>query len=252
VHAAGGHRIDRLRRPDGGLWRVFHSGRAKIDGMLEDFGGVALGLVTLAQALPPTRAAAAGRYLEAAEQLADLAVKTFWDEQRRAYHLAPRSLGDLLVPTFALHDNAVPSGASLLTEALVTLGALTGRARHLEQARAWVEQVHDELTTQPMALGHLWLAADALLDGAPEVTVVGTATALGPFRDFFADTYLPTVATLLHLSGAPPHPVVKELLDQRPARGDVSAFLCRAFACQPPVSTVAALSEALQGTSAKQ
>ncbi len=54
---------------------------------------------------------------------------SFWDGDKRAYLAAPKGNTDLFVPTYTLHDNAVPSGASTLTEALVTLGALTGRTR---------------------------------------------------------------------------------------------------------------------------
>jgi uncharacterized protein YyaL (SSP411 family) len=224
--------LSRMRRPDGGLWRTFHSGAARIDAMLEDYGDVAAGLVALYQATFDAK------YLEAAEQLADFAVKTFWDSEKRAYLAAPKGNTDLFVPTYTLHDNAAPSGASTLTEVLVTLGALTGRSRHLEQARAYVEQVHHELTTQPMALGHLWLAADSLLDGAAEVSVVGTHEAMTPFVKVLNTTYLPTLAVHRHESGAAVPPVAREVLEGRPFRGDVAAYLCRSFACQAPVSTL--------------
>ncbi len=224
--------LSRMRRPDGGLWRTFHSGAARIDGMLEDYGDVAAGLVALYQATFDAK------YLEAAEQLAEFAVKTFWDAEKRAYLAAPKGNTDLFVPTYTLHDNATPSGASTLTEALVTLGALTGRARHLEQARAYVEQVHHELTTQPMALGHLWLAADSLLDGAAEVSVVGTREAMAPFVRMLNTTYLPTLAVHRHEKGASVAPIALEVLEGRPVRGDVAAYLCRSFACQAPVSTL--------------
>ena len=235
--------LSRMRKPDGGLWRSFHSGVARIDGMLEDFGDVASGLVALYQATFEPR------YLEAAEELVDLAVRSFWDESKRAWLAAPKGQGDLLVPTYVLHDNAFPSGASTLAEALVTLGALTGRTRHLEQARLYLEQVHGELTKQPMAVGHLWLAADALVDGAPEVTVVGSQPSLAPFVNFFAKTYLPTVALHAHVAGAPVPAITREVLEGRPSRGDVAAYLCRAFACQAPVSTVAELERLLRPAS---
>jgi uncharacterized protein len=232
----------RAMRDDQGTWRrSFHSGAARVDAMLEDCGDFALGLVTLAQA------AFEPRYLEEAERLADLAVTRFWDPSRRAYFIAPRGQGDLLVPTYSLTDNAFPSGASTLTDAQVTLAALTGRARHLEQAQAYLEQLHGELTQNPMAYGHLWLAADTFLDGAAEVSVVGTREASAPLLHFLDAQYLPTVAVHALLDGAPVPEVSREVLSGRLPRGPVAAYLCRSFACQAPVADVEALRVTLGG-----
>ena len=229
--------LERLVRADGSLSRVLHGGAAKVDGVLEDAGNVAAGFVALYQACFEPK------YLEAAERVADAAVARFWDSEKRAYLAAPKGQADLLVPTYSLHDNAFPSGASTLTEALVGLGALTGRARHLDQAQAYVEQLHHELTTQPMAVAHLWLAADALLDGAPEVTLIGSGAALEPLKRSLDARYLPTLAVHAHEVGAPIPEVVREVLSGRPVKGEAAAYLCRAFACQAPVSTVEALAD---------
>jgi uncharacterized protein YyaL (SSP411 family) len=100
---------------------VYQDGTAKVDGFLEDWGGLAAGLVALYQAT------FAPRWLDSAVRLADGAQERFWDLEQKAYRTAPRGQADLVVETYALHDNAVPSGASLLTEANAVLAALTGR-----------------------------------------------------------------------------------------------------------------------------
>jgi uncharacterized protein YyaL (SSP411 family) len=227
--------LSRLRRADGRLFRSFQDGAPRLDGVLEDYGDLAAGLVALYQAT------FAPRFLEAAEALADRAWELCWDERARAYLAAPKSTGDLLVPTYALHDNAFPSGASSLTEAHVALAALTGRTRHLDRATAYLEQLHQPLVDLPMAYGHLWLAADALLDGAAEVTLVGRGDALAALHHLVDATYLPTVAVHRLESGAPVPAVAAEVLAERKATTDATAFLCRHFACQAPVTTPDAL-----------
>jgi uncharacterized protein YyaL (SSP411 family) len=149
------------------------------------------------------------------------------------------------VPTYALHDNAFPSGASSLTEAQVALGALTGRPRHLDRARAYVERLRGPMLENPFAFGHLLLAADSLTDGAAEVTLVGEAAALAPFEAYLAGRYLPTLAVSRQLAGQPVPPVLAEVLQGRPAGPAPRAFLCRSFACQAPVETVPALAALL-------
>ena len=161
---------------DGRLLRVHQDGVSKIDGFLEDWGGLASGLVALYQATLDAR------WLETAVALADGAQQRFWDEAVRAYRTAPRGQADLVVDAYALHDNAVPSGASLLTEAHVALAALTGRSQFLDRAAAYLWRMREPALANPFAYAHLWGAGDALADGAPDVALVGGAAARTPMR----------------------------------------------------------------------
>ncbi|GMU59709.1 MAG: hypothetical protein AMXMBFR34_14720 [Myxococcaceae bacterium] len=227
--------LTRMRSKDGRLFRSWQDGAHRLDGVLEDYGDVCAGLVALYQAT------FAPRFLEAAEHLADTASELFWDEAKRAYLAAPKGTGDLLVPTYALHDNAFPSGASSLSEAQVALAALTGRTRHLERAAAYLGKLHQPLVDSPMAYGHLWLAADAYLDGAPELTLVGRGEALDAMQRVVDSAYLPTLALHRQEAGAPVPPVAAEVLAERKVRADAAAYLCRNFACQAPVDSADAL-----------
>jgi hypothetical protein len=218
-------------RKDGRLLRSFKDGQARLDGVLEDYGDLCSGLVALYQATFDFT------YLEAAEALADRAHDLFWDEGRHAYLAAPKSQTDLFVPTYALHDNAFPSGASTLTEANVTLAALTGHARHLERATAYLEKMKSGFTENPFGFGHLLVAADALLDGAAELSLIGTAQALQPLVKLVDTTWAPTIALHRLADGARAPAIAAEVLGDRPSKGPAAAYLCRHFACQAPVTT---------------
>src|SRR4030095_9090832 len=114
----------------------------------------------------------------------------------------PRGQADLVVETYALHDNAVPSGASLLTEANVVLAARTGRRDFLERAEAYLSRMRDTAVANPFAYGHLWCAADVLADGVPDVALVGAGRARAPFVDLLARTYSPTLSVAAFEAGA--------------------------------------------------
>ncbi|MBX7099078.1 MAG: thioredoxin domain-containing protein [Myxococcaceae bacterium] len=228
-----------LVKPDGTLWRSFQGGVARHQGLLEDSGGLALGLVSLYQADGDAQ------WLEAAEKIADAAVTTFWDKQREAFWSAPRGTPNLVVPPYSMHDNATPAGASTLTHALVGLAALTGRARHLERATVYLERMREELVHNPFGYGHLWLAADAALDGAAELTLVGPARARMPFVSAVAARFCPTLHLAVHEPGAPVPAVLAEQLAHRAAGDGVQAYLCRNFSCLPPMSTAEAVATAL-------
>ncbi len=224
----------RLRRPDGSLFRSVQRGEGRLDAVLEDYGDVASGLVALFQCTFEPR------HLALAEALCDFAGQRFWDDERKAWLAAPK--GELLVPTYALHDNAFPSGASTLTEAQLALGTLTGRSRHLEWATTYLERMRHELLQNPLGFGHLLVAADLLVDGAADLTLVGTREALAPLLARLQAAWLPTVSVLRHFQGDTVPEVTRELLEGRTAPG---AYLCQHFACQRPVQTVEALDRLL-------
>ncbi len=215
-----------MRAPDGTLFRSVQRGEARHQGMLEDYGDLAAGLVALAQTTSEPK------YLEAAEQLVDTASERFWDEGRKAWLAAPKDTKDLLVPTYALHDNAFPSGASTLTEAQLALTAMTAKSRHLELATTYLERMKEELLDNPLGFGHLLLCADTLLDGAAELTLVGSPQLVAELQAVVDRTYLPTVALLRQVTGAPVPEVTREVLSARTGSG---AYLCQHFACQRPV-----------------
>mgnify|MGYP001614132598 CR=1 FL=1 len=224
--------LGNMRHADGTLFRSFQRGEARLDGVLEDSGDLVAGLVTLAQTT------GAPKYLEAAEALADLAYERFWDEGKSAWLAAPKGTTDLLVPTYALHDNAFPSGASTLTEAQLALTAMTSKARHLERATVYLERMKQQVLENPLGFGHLLLAADTLLDGAAELTLVGPPGQLATMQAVIDATYLPTVSLLRQELGEPIPEVSREVLAARTSTG---AYLCQHFACQRPVDTVEGL-----------
>jgi uncharacterized protein YyaL (SSP411 family) len=210
-------------------------------GVLEDYGGVAAGLTALYQACFEPR------YLEAAQSLADAAFEKFYEPERGAYLAAQKGTADLLVQPLALHDNAVPSGASMLCEAQVALAALTGQHRHLERATAYLERLAGDLKQNPFAYGHLWLAADAALAGAPEVTVVGDEAHARPLLDAIRARYLPTVSVRWFPSlETAPGWLAPSLEGRKPLAGAATAWVCRKFVCQAPVSSPEAVLAALE------
>ncbi|MBF5044536.1 thioredoxin domain-containing protein [Aggregicoccus sp. 17bor-14] len=222
------------------LHHTHQEGRARIEGFLEDYGGMASGLTALYQATFNPR------YLEAAEALATRAEALFWDERQQAYLSAPRGMKDLVVETYSIFDNASPSGASTLAEAQVALAALTGRRVHLERAERYLSRMRSQLQQNPMGYGHLLLAADSFLDGAAELTLAGSREAVAPLLATANRTYAPTVALGLKDPSAPVSALLREGLEGRdPVHGRAAAYLCRHFACEPPVLEPAELAARL-------
>jgi hypothetical protein len=222
------------------LLRSYKEGQGRIPGFLEDYGNLASGLTALYQATFDVK------YLEAADALVRVAVERFWDAERQAYLAAPKGQADLVVATYATFDNAFPSGASTLTEAQVALAALTGDKRHLDLPERYVGRLRQQLVQNAMGYGYLGLAADALLEGAPGVTLTGSREAVEPLLAVSRSTYAPTVAFAWKDPAAPVPPLLREAFqDREPVQGRAAAWLCRNFACEPPFTEAAELARKL-------
>jgi len=212
------------------LLRSYQDGVARIDGFIEDYGNLAAGLTALYQATFDAK------YLEAAEALVQRAMELFWDESRQAYFSAPKEQKDLLCATYALQDNAFPSGASSMAEAQVVLGTLTGKPTYLDQAGRYIRRMRDELVRSPFAHGHLLLAADSFLDAA-EVSIVGDAHGVEAFVSVVNASYAPTVALMAHDATQPVPAALEAVLQGRSTvDGKAAAYLCRHFTCDLPLT----------------
>ncbi len=67
--------LAKLRRPDGRLFRTYTAGEPKLNAYLDDYAFLADGLIALHRATDETK------WLEAADELTQLQIKYFWDEQ---------------------------------------------------------------------------------------------------------------------------------------------------------------------------
>src|SRR5262249_14283689 len=221
--------------------RALQAGVNRIPGFIEDYGDLAAGLVALYQASFEVR------YLEQARALVSRAVQLFWDESRQAYRTAPIGQTDLLTNPFALHDHAFPAGSSTLTEAQVALAALTSSDADREQAGKYLRKMRDEMLHNPFAYGHLLIAADSWLQGAPGLFLVGTRSQVEPFLQTLASTYAPDVSVSFRdVEWATPKLLDESFREKDLVEGRAAAYLCRNFSCQVPVTQASDLQALLE------
>ncbi|MDY7231997.1 thioredoxin domain-containing protein [Hyalangium rubrum] len=226
------------------LVRSYEESGGRIDGFLEDYGDLASGLTALYQATFEVK------YLKAAAALVERAVTLFWDAEKQAYLSAPKGQKDLVVATYSLFDNAYPSGASTLTEAQVALAALTGDKSHLELAERYLARMRRPIEENPMGYGYLALVADSLLDGAAGVTFAGTRAQVTPLLASANRVFAPTFSFGWKESGVAPPPLLQELFEGRePVGGQGTAYVCRGFACERPLTDAEELARRLQAPS---
>ena len=222
------------------LHRVSSDGQAQgIEGLLEDYAGVAEGLFALYAATGNPR------WHRAAQELAATAVERF---------LGPSGLSDTALESEQIRqaqggqsaanplDDAVPSGTALLAGVLLTSASYGGPARHRALAEGLVAHVRRAGPAIPQAVGWSMAVQQFLLDGPQELAVTGTDPE--------------TVAQLLSAGRAAGGPglVIAHgeadgvgLLEGRETEAPALAWVCRGMVCQRPVGTSAEVESELAG-----
>jgi uncharacterized protein len=216
---------------DGRLLRVSRDGVAgQHPGVLEDYGCVAAGFLSLAQAT------ADARWLELATGLLDAALVHFGDGVGGFYDTADDAEQLLTRPRDAA-DNASPSGTSALIHALVTAHALTGEGRYRDAAEAALATVAPLMAQAPRFAGWSLVAAVAMAEGPEEIAVVGPA---GPERDALAEAARRRPGAVVIVADGPSE-AIPLLAGRTPVDGRPAAYVCRGFVCERPVTDAALL-----------
>jgi len=229
--------LTHMRTPDGGIFRVFHTGGARIPGFLEDYAMVAQALVDA------HRAGAGNRMIQAAVGVCDQLLQRFGDEGEPGFFNTEAGAPGLLVRARAGHDDAVPSGASLACSALLSVGTLTGNTRYVKTVERILDRHSGELMKRPTAYASLTLVLDRMLRGVPMVVVAG-----GREDPLLAAARSLTDGSVLVLSSEEADGCVEgSLLAGKTARhdGKSAAYVCANQSCQPPVTDLPGLLDAL-------
>jgi uncharacterized protein YyaL (SSP411 family) len=219
--------------------RSYKNGTARVGGYLEDYA--ALGLAALALYELTFDA----RWLSRARQLALAAVEWFWDDNTNAFFDTPRDHESLVVRPRDVTDNATPSGTSLACELLVRLSELLHDEDMQRRATYVLETLAEPMARHPSAFGHALGVVDMVVRGAVELAIVGDP-ARADFRALTrvaAERYVPSLV----VAGGPPEAAgdVALLADRPMAEGHATAYVCRRYTCDAPVTDPSALGSQL-------
>jgi len=224
----------------GRVMRSHKEGLTRINGFLEDHAAVALGFLAVYELTFDER------WVERAREVADSLIEHFWDGQVRSFFDTANDAEQLITRPRDVTDNATPSGTSLAVELLLHLSELQQDGEYRRRAAFTLEALAEAMTRHPIAFGHLLGSADMEINGAIEVALVGdkAATALKALERAVAAQYVPSL--VLAAGEAGPSSRVKLLADRPLVDGSPTAYVCRAYSCDRPVTQPDALSDQLE------
>jgi len=213
---------------DGRLRRVSRDGVVgEPVGVLEDYGCVAEAFLAVHQLT------ADGVWLDRARDLLDVALAHFGTGEGGFYDTADDAERLVTRPADPT-DNATPSGQSSVCAALVAYAALSGEPSYREAADAALATAGPVIGGHPRFAGYAATVAEAALSGPYEIAIAAPA---GQEAPLLAATHRHAPPGTVIVAGEPDRPGVPLLAD-RPLQSDVpTAYVCRGFVCDRPVTS---------------
>ncbi|MEJ2491438.1 MAG: thioredoxin domain-containing protein [Desulfuromonadales bacterium] len=225
------------------LLRRFRDGEAAIPAFAEDYAGLTRGLLDLYEAdYQP-------EHLSAAARLATTLADRFQDPASGQLFDTADDSEELLVRPVTTFDGAMPSAGSTALDVFARLFLLTGNMRWQRAAQKLMQSVAADVARYPAGFTAMLQASSWLLRSAREVVIVGnrsqTATRqmLAQVR---ARSWPQTVVLFKPLNDDGTLAALAPFTQTMTARDRCpTAYICEDFACQAPLTDLAALTNRL-------
>jgi hypothetical protein len=217
------------------LKRSWREGRARHDGVLDDYAFLTAGLLDLFEATGEAK------WLRTALDLNEALEARFWDGEHGGYYFTAADAEQLLVRDKPTYDGAEPSGNSIAMINLLRFYELTGDERYLALVEAALRAFSSVVSNNGLAVPEMLTALDFYLDTPKEIVLVRASDDddFDPFLLRLGRTFLPNRVLLTTTEGAGldelaelvPLVADKRALDDLP-----TAYVCERRVCELPTT----------------
>jgi hypothetical protein len=188
-------------------------------------------------------------WLSRAREISASMVRWFWDDAIGGFFDSAHDAEALIARPREITDNAVPAGNSLAAELLLRLGILTGSDDDRRRGSWVLETPSEPLARYPSAFGHALGAAELAVHRGTEVALVGErgAADVEALAREVAWHYLPSLVLAGGSEGdAGAREGIPLLHDRATIDGRATAYVCRGYVCELPVTDAASLGAQLE------
>jgi uncharacterized protein YyaL (SSP411 family) len=226
---------------DDRLLRTHKAGESKLNAYQEDYAYVIDGLLALYEATFDPR------WFTEARALTETMIGQFWDAESGGFFFTSDDHEALITRTRDFYDNATPAGNSVAAHALLRLALLTGEDRYRSLAERILTIMQPALLKMPSGFGHLLCALDLHLASPWEIAILGDphAEETRALVEIAFHRYLPNKVVALAAPGDPAAAAIPLLVGRPLLDGRATAYLCRNFYCEAPVTDPQALARRL-------
>jgi uncharacterized protein len=222
-------------RPSGKLLHRWREGEARFDAYLESYAFFIKGLLELYEATFEVV------WLERAIELQREQDSELYDDSSSGYFTNREAL-DLLMRTKSDYDGAEPSGNSIATLNLFRLAQFTENSDYRERAERTLKLFAAKVEKYPYAMPELISAAFWTIK--PPMQIVFAGEELKVLKAEANTFYLPLGVKMLASQSIGEFAKILDAKD-----GQATAYICRNFKCELPVSDPSSLSKILQDLS---
>ncbi|MCC6143485.1 MAG: thioredoxin domain-containing protein [Candidatus Hydrogenedentes bacterium] len=243
---AAGEFIKQHMMRDGQLLRTHRHGESRLPAYLDDYAFTVNAFVDLYECTFDLR------WLRDAEALADSMITQFWDDAAGNFFYTSGAHPNLIVRTKPAYDGAEPSGNSIAALALQRLAVLRDRAEYREKARRILEAASAHMKQAPQGFLRMLCALDFYLHPPQEIAIIGGKEAEDTrqlVHAIFAH-FVPNKVVAAAVPGKVEETAkdVPLLAGKVAVDGKATAYVCKNFTCDAPVTNPEALVEKLGNT----
>ena len=165
--------------------------------------------------------------------LAEQLLEFFEDSTNGGFYFTASDHEDLIQRPKSWQDEAMPCGNAVASLALHRLGILLGNREYIDSAEKALLSVADNLNQTPLYAAGFLNLLDEINNQPFSVIVRGEAKQLELWRDQLAARLSPRQLAFFIPSDAKNLP---DVIAAKKADGITTAWICRGFTCQPPIS----------------
>lgn len=243
---AAGFIMHSMRSADGGLLHSWRHGEARLNGYLEDYACVALGLVALYEATFDEA------WIDQAMALVDYVIEHFSDPDAAGFYFTSDQHRQLITRIKDMHDNATPCANAVMASVLVRLGRICSRTDYLQLAEALVRAAAQVMERASLAAGQWLLALDELLGPVRQIVLVAGDDAADEVSEILRALrrqFQPnTLVQVRDANTAYRSPHLAEAFRGRESAAEVKAYVCQGSQCDPPLIGQAQILEKLSAS----
>jgi uncharacterized protein YyaL (SSP411 family) len=219
---------EKLMTPNGRLLARYREGDSAHLAYLDDYAFLLMALIELYEATYKDI------YLQQAVKLANDMKELFGDNAEGGFYFYGNDGEKLITRPKEIYDGAIPSGNSVAALALQKLADMTDDRSFRDIAERLLGHFAGEVSRYAAGYTYFMMAVDYYLTDNTKIVIVGDAEAfdLKAMLDVINSYFLPTAAIRFYDKHSQENSEYKEI-DHK-----ATAYVCKNFACQPPITDV--------------
>jgi uncharacterized protein len=180
-------------------------------------------------------------YLDQAVVLSEKVEEAFREEGAPLFFYTHKGQKDILLRKKEVYDGATPSGNAVMAGNLYRLSLIFDKPEWRKRAHSMVEALGSVIVRYPTSFG-VWLSLlFELQSGTTEIIIIGNQ-----WKYFLPKVNMIYISHKLALASANPQPGYPLLADKAETR-EILMYVCKNYACRPPVTTIPDIVSLLEG-----